>query len=403
MGKLKEKFFKAKATLTSLDSQPLAKAAVLIIIFLDVFILVSVFDGLDRHTKQLASPEEYIPQSCREIVANQRWDATNRIDNLTQIVSQKDSDDSTPIEKKQHPVCSPITGVFASIKRDERVNAALSSRIKVVQQIRELQHVLNGSRGVYDTSLLESMAKSGENPSKVSAIATDFKQKTNDLSNLKVTLSAYETVINEDKSVMALWSALQSTSEASRQQLKDDLMTLNFWFPVKKLGMQLIFLLPLFAVFYAWNSSSIRRKNSLQVLVSSHLLCVTAIPILFKVIEAVYYILPKKLLRHFLEVLEAFKLVAIWNYLVMAAAVGAALFLINIIQKKLFSPDRLIERRLSHGECPCCGKRLFGGGAGINACPFCGVVLYEECGACGGQRHVHSKHCSLCGSGRPAI
>lgn len=402
MAKFKEKFFKAKAALTSLDSQPLAKAAVLIVIFLDVFILVSVFDGLDRHTKQLASQEEYIPQICREIVINQRWNATNQIDNLAQIVSQKDNDYFPQAERKlQHPVCSPITGASDAVKRNEHINAALSSRAKIGQQVGELQQSLNESKGVYDTSLLENI--SGANPAKVSAIATDFRRKANDLNNLKGTLSAYEKVINEDKTVIALWSALQSTSEASRQQLKDDLRTLNFWYPVKKLGMQLIFLLPLFGVFYAWNNSAIRRGNGLQVLVSAHLLCVTTIPILFKIMETVYYILPKKLLHRLLEELEALKLVAIWNYLVMAIAVGCALFLINVFQKKLFSQGRLVGRRISSGECQACGKKLpVGCGIGIHACPSCGFALFEGCDICGGTRHALGKHCCNCGAGRPA-
>ena len=36
--------------------------------------------------------------------------------------------------------------------------------------------------------------------------------------------------------------------------------------------MELIFLLPLIAVFYLWNGASIRRSRTVQTLVSSHLL-----------------------------------------------------------------------------------------------------------------------------------
>jgi len=43
--------------------------------------------------------------------------------------------------------------------------------------------------------------------------------------------------------------------------------------------------------------------------------------------------------------------VAIWYYLVIALAVAAALFVIYIFQKKLFSREKLMERRIAKGQC----------------------------------------------------
>ena len=120
-----------------------------------------------------------------------------------------------------------------------------------------------------------------------------------------------------------------------------------FWYPVKRLGMQMLFLLPLFAIFYVWNNASIRKSRGIQALVSSHLLVVSFIPIFFKIIETVYDIIPKKLLKKLIDLLESLKLVAIWHYFVIALAVAAALFLIYIFQKKLFSREKLIERRIA--------------------------------------------------------
>ena len=77
--------------------------------------------------------------------------------------------------------------------------------------------------------------------------------------------------------------------------------------------MQLIFLLPLFLIFRAWNSASLRGGRGLQTLVSAHLLVVSFIPILFKLIEAVYRIIPHRLLAAVFEFLAAFRLVAIWH------------------------------------------------------------------------------------------
>ena len=142
--------------------------------------------------------------------------------------------------------------------------------------------------------------------------------------------------------------------------------------------MQIIFLLP-FAVFYAWNNASIRKNRGVQTLLSSHLLGISFIPIFYKIIETLYDIIPKILLKRIIDLLESLKLVAIWHYLVIALAVAAALLLIYIFQRKLFSRDKLMERRISKGECQQCGKHL---PAESSACPFCGFVQFKSCSSC---------------------
>jgi RNA polymerase subunit RPABC4/transcription elongation factor Spt4 len=92
--------------------------------------------------------------------------------------------------------------------------------------------------------------------------------------------------------------------------------------------------------------------------------------------------------------LESLKLVAIWHYLIIALAVAAALFLIYIFQKKLFSREKLIERRISKGDCQRCGKHL---PAGSQACPFCGFAQFKPCSSCGKLMHVHGRFCRECG------
>jgi len=201
--------------------------------------------------------------------------------------------------------------------------------------------------------------------------------------------------IDSNAKIKQLWEGLQGTQDQDRQTLLTDLRALNFWYPVKKLAMQMLFLLPLLAVFYAWNCVSIKNNRGLQVLVSAHLVGISFIPILCKTLETVYDIIPKKLLKRLIDLLESLKLVAIWHYLVMALAVAAALFLIYIFQKKLFSREKLIERRITKNECQQCGKHL---PVGAQACPFCGFAQFKSCRNCNKMMHVHGKYCQLCGT-----
>ncbi len=394
--KFRDRFVKIRTNLTSLDNQPLGKSALVIILFLDLFVVTAIFNGLDEHTRQLSSPDEYIPYSCRDIVINRDWNPTNRIDNLSAIIISYSTSYHTILEKRKdsHPICTPYLNPLDSIKKDKELGTIFEDRNKFVNETRDLQRSIENLKGAYDTSLLETLAKQKEGQANIEKIKKDIREKTNALNTLRGQIEALEQRINGNDKVKALWDKLQGLLPEDREKLKADLRTLYFWYPVKKLAMQMVFLLPIFVVFYLWNNASIKRSHGIQVLVSSHLLVVSFIPIFFKIIEMVYDILPKKLLKKIFELLESLKLVGIWYYLVIALFVAAALFFIYIFQKKLFSPEKLIERRISKGRCQNCGRHL---PAGSQACPFCGFAQFKNCPECNKQTHVYGKYCRECG------
>lgn len=397
--KFRDRFVKIRTNLTSLDNQPLSKAALVIILFLDIFILTAIFNGLHEHTSQLSSPDDYIPYSCRDMVINRDWNPTNRIDNLSAvIISYKNSYYRIPEKKRdRHPICAPYLDLLDQIKNDRELGNAFEDRNRFVNETRDLQREIGGLKGVYDTSLLETIAKK-QGRANVEKIRKDIQEKTNALNTLKGRIDALEQKINGDEKISALWEKLQGLRQEDREKLKADLRTLYFWYPVKRLAMQMVFLLPIFVVFYLWNNASIKKSRGIQVLVSSHLLVVSFIPIFFKIIETAYDIIPKKLLKKIMDLLESLKLVGIWYYLVIALGVAFALFLIYIFQKKLFSREKLMERRISKGQCQNCGKHL---PAGSQACPFCGFVQLKSCPECNRQTLVYGKYCRECG--RPLV
>jgi hypothetical protein len=395
-GTMKNKFSRIKANLTSLDSQPISKASLIIILFLDLFILISIFDGLEKHTRQLSSPDDYIPYSCREIVINRDWNPTNRTDNLSDIILSFNNYYYQIEEKKKgrHPVCAPYLDLLDQMKNDKELTILFEDRSRFDHEAKDLQREINNLKGAYDTSLLETIARQKEGQANVDSIKKDIQAKTNALNTLRAQIESAELKINGNGTIKLLWQKMESLQPVDREKLKADLRTLYFWHPVKRLGMQMLFLVPLFAVFYLWNTASIRKNRGIQVLVSSHLLVVSFIPVFFKIIETVYDIIPKKLLKKLIDLLESLKLVALWHYLVIAFAVGAALFLIYIFQKKLFSREKLMERRIAKGLCQQCGTHL---PPGSNACPFCGFAQFKTCGACDQPTPVYGKYCRACG------
>ena len=65
----KEKLGKIKSSLTSLDNQPLSKATLMILLFLDIFILTTIFNGLAAHTRQLSTALDELINSTPTVAA----------------------------------------------------------------------------------------------------------------------------------------------------------------------------------------------------------------------------------------------------------------------------------------------------------------------------------------------
>ena len=252
----------------------------------------------------------------------------------------------------------------------------------------------SGSKGAYDTKLLEQIADQPQDHENLAAIRKESGEKTAELASLLEQRRALAARIEQDPRVQSLYARIEGVTEADRAALRAELGRLNFWYPAKRLGMEMLFLLPLLGVFYFWNARSISAGRPFHTLVSSHLLVVAFIPVVLKIGELVHDIIPRRLLRRLMELLESWRLVALWDYLMIAVAIFAALALIYLLQKKLFSHDRLMQRRIAKGLCQSCGQHL---PPGSRHCPACGAAQFRACSQCGEPMHVHGRYCMACG------
>lgn len=395
---MQEKARQLQQRLTRLDHQPLSKAALVVIVFLDIFILVSIFDGLADHTAQLTRPDQRIPQLCRSLVIDGDWNPTNRLDSLARIVSMYHARQYEVMEpadgKLLHPLCAPIVSAYEAIRDDAGLARNLDEVVKLRRETLDLRAEVDRMKGAYDTSLLENIAGKQQAEADTTSIREVMADKTTALNDLVRKQELLEGSLEQDPRVRDLFARVGDVSEADRKDLLEELRRLNFWYPAERLGMEMLFLLPLLAVFYFWNTKSIAGSRPFQTLVSSHLLVVVFVPVFLKLVELLYDIIPRKLLRQIIELLESLKLVAIWHYLLIGAAILAALGLIFLFQKKLFSREKLVQRRIAKGLCQDCGQHL---PTGSRHCPACGAAQYRACSQCNEPTHVHGRYCMACG------
>lgn len=386
----------ARAHLTQLNRQPLSRAALVVVLLLDAFVLSSIFDGLARHTAQLTQPEEAVPMRCRDIVLDRQWTPAGRLEQLGEVVA---AHTATPAWQMQppnvppHPLCAPLLGALDAVLGD----AALSRQFDDARALRrdsaDLRTQTERLKGSYDTALLERIAKT-DAQARTDTLGRELNAKTAALDDLTGRLSHLDAAIDSQPRVQALWQRIDAIAPTDRERLRADLRQLETWYPVRRLGWEALFLAPLLGVFYAWNAASIRRGRAVQTLLSAHLLVVAFIPALCKLLQLVYDILPRRFLRQLMTLLESLHLIALWNYLAIALAVGASLALIYVLQNKLFARDKLLARRIARGQCQDCGLALPPGSA---FCPACGFGQLAPCPHCGKATHVHGRYCRECG------
>ena len=378
------------------DDQPLGRVALALVLLLDAFVLYSIFDGLDAHTRQLAAPWDRIPEVCRQIVIEGAWSPATRLDRLAEVVHEGATSVVQP-EPRRHavlPACAALVRAIDGIRADAELVRLLEVHRRQRAESRAQGAAASEPRAAYDTSLLERAAREGGEGADVAVLRREVRERTAALAAARAALAAADARIDGAPTVAALWARIQALGEEDRRRLTDDLRRMTFWYPAERLGMQLLFLAPLLAAVWAWNGASIRRRRGVQALVSSHLLVVVAIPILVQVADAAYDVLPKRLLKAVIDLLTALNLVAVWHYLVIAAAIAVGLVLVHVVQRKLLTRERLLERRIAKGLCQACGKPVV---PGARACVFCGFVQVVACSRCGGLTPVNARFCRECG------
>jgi hypothetical protein len=393
--------FKSRLTTVG-EAEPLNKLSMATIILLDLFILTMVFSGLDDHTRQLTSPSEYLPHVARQVFIEHTWSPISRMSKLQSLVLKDRKNYSYRYDsifekdnlKKMHPLCRDFYERVKVLSEDKALQDLFVERQRSAEERSRAVASQDKAKKAYDTQLLESIAGAGGEADRVQSIASRSRNLTDRIEQLTAEIATIEKEINAHPGIQEIWGIV-SPDNQNRQRVIDDFRRFERWYPLKELGWQLVFILPVCGVFYVWSGRSVKKENRIQTLISSHLLVIAALPIIFKVIEVVVDLIPNHFFKNIFRLLKSLHLIAIWHYLVIAGAIVIGLFLVYLIQRKVFSLQKVRQKRLMRGACIQCSKKL---PAGASVCPFCGERQYQCCGSCRQQTPVGGVYCMHCGN-----
>lgn len=398
----KTRFGEFKSRLTHVgEREPLSKLSFVVILMLDVFVLVVIFWWLSDTTRQLTTPDDYITYGCQNYILDANMKTEENKIELTSNTALGYNDYNafpaatdileTTAEKKLHPICLELNNRLEIAEQSTDLRALFDERNGLQAKENNLQSELNQIKGNYDTSLLEKIANM---PSSADEMQQTRKEKAQEILDFQKQVREVEERIKARIEYQNIWGYILDNEAANQIQLEHDLQIARFWFPVKRLWMEFLFLIPLLLVIYFWNSRSVKKDNGVQMLITSHLLVVIAIPVLWKILEMLLEIIPHKLLATLMAWLEAMKLLAIWYYVLVIIGILIALGIIYLIQKKFFNKERLLQKRFIRGECIECGKFL---PKHCSHCPFCGGAQRKKCSICNEETYIAGTYCKNCG------
>jgi hypothetical protein len=407
--RLLNRFFRKSSRL---NHQPLNAPSLIVVVFIDIFILVNIFIGLNdisnwhlgpkqiqpcysewntyRDSKNPGKDYEFISKSIGEII-DRDPDRTSRqaeyqraqIGHLGKVSS----------------VCLDYAGLQDKMRTPEN-QSTIRSIDTQLDKVTRLEASNRSIRKQYDSTLLDRVA--GQSPSQsINTVSAEKARQTIDNNNssinqIKQEVSQSKKTLLVQPTVLAVLSRLQDNSAFA--SIEKEYRHLAFWDPSVQIGFQALFLVPLILISLFIHRFAVRKNYGLVALITWHLLIISAIPAVLKIFE-------------FLQVGVLIQ----WIATTIGRIFGGLLFLVSYVQILLipvagFALIKFIQRfskptivnpqvqaatRILESRCLSCAKKIRPQDA---HCSHCGYQQYEECPNCHAITHRHMPHCTHCGS-----
>lgn len=386
--------------------------SMILLLALDGFVLGMLFNGMSEATRSVDIPLEPVSRGCASMTEDYlKSDAKARVASLRPYVMVSAEEQNGNVygsgfeEHERLDVCERVRDKLKAYARIPALHDLFEQYNTEEQNIAKINEEIATLKSSYGDALLEKIARQKREDSILPADAAKVKS----------------TLEHKDAELKAAEEALQNTQNALETHLQVNDYTnfvtglpfandfskaraeyarLSFWYPVKILAVEVLFLLPLLVLAIGWNNRALKRGKDTSILISSHLILVCAVPIFVRLVYFVYELLPHSLLARLISALEELNLGFVWSYVAIAAAIAGGITLIFIAQKTYFSPERQRVLRLRKQQCRECGEKLTG--ADQSHCEFCGTAQLENCASCGTAHRALAFHCPHCGHEKTA-
>ena len=386
--------------------EKLSKLTIMFILILNIFIFITIGLGIDFQVKVLNSPTVTYPYKCRDVLNN------NHISDFKQYFYMKEKYDNYYYEENYQEIkdlqedsrCVLLNEKIDLIKKEHNIKELIALSNKLLNNQNKIDSELSYIKENYNTVLFEKMSSQTQDKSiiKDDLSTQNIKEKHDSY------IKAFEEIKKEVEQLNNNFAKSKSVEElvsyvsTNKEQINQDIESMNKSYSIKRELVTLAFLLPLVFVFFYMMKRYLTKEKYILYILFKNILVVSLIPTIISLISLVYELLPKifmeKVLRFFYELEVPF----VVYYFVIVIFIFIFGYLIIKLQKKFKEENNRLKNNIitkvesyNKNICNNCGNRVDFNT--MNFCPCCQNKLKIKCNFCHHMTIEGLDYCLHCG------
>lgn len=374
------------------ETQPLNKLSLVFLICVDIFVLFNVFIGLGYAANIIPTSAEIYP--CQSIFSRINQNSNNsKISFFKDTKIYYSSSTSNKLPYSINPVCNEFKDKFNTVY-DNLYDKYFNTISKIEKDIYTRENQISNYTRQYDSALLERIADQKQQNSINSKSATEIKSEIDKLTKSNAEDNArIDTLKTNFLKELEVKNTLQFIADNS-SEINQKYQDYEFWYGLKVLIAQLLFLAPLIVTALWRYRIAINKTLAFQALIFWHLFLVFLIP---AILQLLIFIQLGYIFSLFFQLIESifsgFLVFGVYASIIIIPFVG--FYLLKSFQKFVFNDKILAISRVQRQECVHCAKKLR---IDDIFCPYCGTGQFENCKNCNTKTYKHLKYCKNCGA-----
>lgn len=381
--------------------EKLSKLTILAIIFLDIFVISTIYQGIDFQTRIINSPSTKYPYDCRDI-----FYSTSSIEHFNNYIYNNYNYETKYQDIKDLEVderCNQVTQKIQLIKNEIDIDIFKTKNNELYNNENNINDKIYYIKQNYNTVLFEKISeqKSDKSIIKDNLSSENIKEKYDllllDLEKIKKEKEELENKFKNHNLIKDFSLFLN----LNKNQILKDIQKAERNYYIKKEFVILAFLIPLIILFFYMMKRNLLREKYILYIIFKNILIITLVPTFISLLSVINIFIPKIFLEKLVMFFYTLEIPFIVYYFVIGIFILFFIFIIMKIQKRFREQnEKMKSNALTNIEafnkniCVDCGNRVDYNI--MNFCPCCKNQLRIDCNSCGNKRIKNLSYCYNC-------
>lgn len=383
--------------------EKLSKLTILAIIFLDIFVLSTLYQGINFQTRVINNPITKYPYECRDILSSSQSleNFNSYLYNSYNYTSNYQNIKDLEVDER----CNLIFEKVALIKKEINIENFKKQNDEIYKKEYAITDQISYLKQNYDTILFEKMSEQKSDKSIIKGnLSTENIKDKYDLLNIELeNLAKEKEKLNLEFKENILIKDFISYLDLNKNQILDDINKSEKYYYVKQELVTLIFLIPLILLFFYLMKKYLIKEKYILYIIFKNILLITSIPTIISILSLINIFIPKIFIEKLLMLFYSLEIPFVVYYLAIGLFILVFIFIIIKLQKRFKDEnERLKNNQITKIEsfnknlCNKCSNRV--DYTIMNYCPCCQNKLKIECNSCNNATIKGLDFCITCGT-----